>query len=537
MSRPPRLRTVLLLVDLLILLLPVAGIAILRLYHDALVRRTESELIVQGAFVREAFRQEYARLARPATIVPAPAAARLAEDPAPLVPQLELSATEVLPPAADALPAAREPDPVARAAGLLFTPVLQQAGRVTLAGIRVTDRHGIVVASTRGELGLSLAHREEAARALSGEYASRLRRRVSDQPKPPLTSISRGQRYRVFVAIPILEAGLEDGVDGDRDVIGAVLLSRTPLDVAKALYLNRRALAIGSSALLVVVVIVALLTSLTISRPIRALIRQSEAVCRGERGAVAPLAWPGTREMAQLSTALAGMARTLEERAEYIRSFASHVSHEFKTPLTTIRGSVELLREHFDEMSEQQRTRFFDSLDAASQRLEQLVHRLRQQAHADAMQPGDECCELARVLEKTITEYRQRGLDISFDGEIPDEQVGLSADVLSEILSGLVENALLHGGEDVRVTISVSPPPASHPSDRVITISDTGPGISDANADKVFTPFFTTAREEGGSGLGLSIVRSLVEAHGGSIELIRTSPGAVFAIRIPRARG
>jgi len=64
-------------------------------------------------------------------------------------------------------------------------------------------------------------------------------------------------------------------------------------------------------------------------------------------------------------------------------------------------------------------------------------------------------------------------------------------------------------------------------------VADDGPGISQANQPRIFTPFFTTARERGGTGLGLSIARSLLEAHGGSIELLGGGTGAVFRVVLP----
>ncbi|HEY2917941.1 MAG TPA: ATP-binding protein, partial [Candidatus Binatia bacterium] len=69
-----------------------------------------------------------------------------------------------------------------------------------------------------------------------------------------------------------------------------------------------------------------------------------------------------------------------------------------------------------------------------------------------------------------------------------------------------------------------------------VTVADNGRGISPANADKIFTPFFTTHREQGGTGLGLGIVRSLLKAYGGDISLEPSSNGATFRVMIPDAR-
>src|SRR4029453_13572958 len=150
-------------------------------------------------------------------------------------PRLDVRAGRIRPPAEAARKPATEPDAEALAAGARLADVVRAASRETLSGIRIGDRNGIVVASSGEEGGLSLAHREEVKDALAGRRVSLLRVRTSTEPDPPLHSISRGQRYRVFLAPPAKA--------GDR-VVGAVVLSRTPLDISKALWLNRRPLVV-----------------------------------------------------------------------------------------------------------------------------------------------------------------------------------------------------------------------------------------------------------------------------------------------------
>jgi len=526
-ARRPRLRTILLIVNLLILLLPLGGIAALRLYEDELIRSTEAQLLVQGALVREMFRDAYARAAglpspalRPSTPLPPGEESQRV-----LLPQLDVSRDQVLPPAPEATVPEAPPDPAAAAAGAALEPGLRAAAQDTLVGIRLLDRAGTVVASTRGERGLSLAAREEVARALRGERASLLRRRISDEPTPPLASLSRGQRYRVFVALPVVLEGEE--------VVGAVALSRTPLDIAKGLYLHRRALQFGAGVLLAVVVAVSALTALTIVRPARELMRRAERVARGERGLAVEIAEPGTREMAHLARAIADMASTLEERADYIRTFASHVSHEFKTPLTAIRGAVELLRDHGATMSPEERERFLAILGDSSERLERLVQRLLELARADVAAPGDERARLAPALETAAGRARSAGLEVVLEASGSLGRVRMGSEVLDEVLSNLLENARVHGGAGVRVRIAARVERAASPPAAEITVADDGAGISEANAGRIFTPFFTTARDKGGSGLGLSIVRALLESHGGSIRLEPAARGARFVVRIP----
>ena len=116
------------------------------------------------------------------------------------------------------------------------------------------------------ELVETFAGSEEVASALSGRGVSVLRRRTLDQPPPPLTSISRGATVRVFVTTPVVL---------DERVVGAVLLSRTPPTIEEVLHAERLELVGLAVALLGVVLAVALVTSLTITRPVRALIERS----------------------------------------------------------------------------------------------------------------------------------------------------------------------------------------------------------------------------------------------------------------------
>jgi signal transduction histidine kinase len=525
--RRPRLRTVLVAVNLVILALPLGGVTVLRLYESALVRQTESELLGQAAFLASVYK---AALLRGLRRFPA----RASEYGVPIASEwlpaegrwqprtavLDLAADAVYPRPPDAAPSTEPADPAAVAAGGEIEPVMREAQLATLAAMRVVDARGTVVASSGEDLGRSLADREEVARALRGEPVSLLRERVSDEPTPLLDSVSRGTRLRVFVAVPVVY---------DWRAVGAVLLSRSPRSIGQTLYGKRYHLLAGGVLLLLVVVVMSVFTSRTVSRPLEALVVQSERAARGERGAVAPLERPITREMAQLSEALARMACTLEERAEYIRGFAARVSHEFKTPLTAIQGAVELLREHGDGMSEERRRRFLDNLAADAKRLERLVVRLLELARADVASGAEQSASLPAVLDRVAVRYRELGLDVRSECPADVGAVAIGEETLDSILSNLLDNVRQHGGGGpVKIRAR-----RIDDEQAAAVVADEGPGISPANAARIFDPFFTTARDRGGTGLGLSIVRALLAAQGGSIALLPTARGAAFEMRLP----
>ena len=118
---------------------------------------------------------------------------------------------------------------------------------------------------------------------------------------------------------------------------------------------------------LVLTLIVAVVVVRTITGPINALVKRAEEIGRGGRAAIAAPEQLGTREIAELSQSLLDLAQRLVDRTEYVSSFAAHVSHELKSPVTSIRGSAELLRDA--EMSPEKRRQFLDAIIADSDRL------------------------------------------------------------------------------------------------------------------------------------------------------------------------
>jgi signal transduction histidine kinase len=528
----PRLRTLLLGLSLLTFGLSWAGLVVLRVYDNQLLRQTEGELYAEAAFVtaayREALRAEGAAPDYGVALAPAFVEALPPEGaPVGITPKLDLGADVVRAPAAPARPPSAPADAVAVAAGRRVGPVLVDAKPVALSGTRILDPHGVVVATSGEERGMSLGDREEVRRALAGEVVALVRRRISSDRRPPrYESASRETGVRVFVAMPVIDSGR---------VRGVAVLSRTPMTLGKAFYQDRFTLLVTALVLLVVISVVALLAAALVARPVRALIAQTRALAEG--GAPpAPIPHPGTLEIAELSEAFARMARLLEQRAEYIRAFAASVSHEFKTPLAAIRGTVELLREHRADMDEAQRARFLHNLDADAARLDRLVRRLLDLARADVLQPTRERLEVGPVLEALAARARAAGREVSVVGAADAGELPMASATLEAVMENLIDNAFQHGGPGVRVTVEIQIDGGEGPGGGhlEITVRDDGAGISSANAERVFEPFFTTSRDRGGTGLGLTIVRALLRAHEATITLVPRERGAELRVRVRR---
>jgi len=515
MSRP-KVRTLLILMNFSILLLPVASILLLKLYENALLRQTEAELITQGAYIAAMFEQQLQQHTVPTDYGLSSQQQTKRWQPKPAT--LDLLTAPIWPRPHDAEVSQIRADPIAQRIGQHLTPILKRAQITTLAGIRVVDFHGIIIASTRGELGYSLAHRLEIQQALQGHWVRLLRQRISDEPQPTLGSMKRGTKVRVFVGLPILS--------GQR-LVGAVLLSRTPYSVSKALYQKRYTILATIMFTSLLVIALSILGSLAISRPISAVVQQTQRAIKGEKGAVTPLSQPVTYEVEQLSNAVASMAETIEHRSDYIRSFTAHVSHEFKTPLTSMRGTVELMQDYLEHMSPQEKNKFLGNMESDILRLQDLVNALFQLAKADVMKMGQTRQAIQPLLAALITEYTAKGLSIDCDlSALAAQQIGMDENAFTTVFGHLLDNAMRYSPGSP-VTISTQ---QCTPASLKLRVADDGPGISENHAEQIFEPFFTTGREIGGTGLGLNIVRAIMTAHHGDIQLEHTTLGASFLL-------
>ncbi len=494
-----RLRTVLLVVSLFVLILPVASLQVLRLYESALLRQTESALITQAAFISASYRAAYNK------VLGAAAAHSDASLQGPRLPQLDFVESPVYPPfpPAAAGPAA---DPLALRAGADLTPVLKDAQTVALASVRVIDTSGVVVATTDADLGLSISHSNEVVEALAGVDSSRLRRREPEHDPPP---IGRSGATLVFVASPILS---------NDQIVGAVVLSRAPVNIFDTLYAKRYLLLQAAVLIVAVVVGIALFASRTLVMPIHRIARGAERLAVGETAEFEAQRPYRVVEIARLSDSVAAMARNLQQRTVYLRDFAQHVSHEFKTPLTALRGTVEVLHDHLDEMTPAQRQRFLDNARSDVDRLNRLMLRLLELAQAD-IGTGDEITDVLDVA---------RSLDHATVRAPPDASVRahIRRESLEAALKNLIRNAREHGASQIDVRAE------AHGDTVEVWVEDDGPGISDGNQSRIFEPFFTTRRDDGGTGLGLAISRSLLRAAGGTIRLVPAKTGATFKITL-----
>lgn len=518
----PRLATVVVAILILVMALPLVGLFFFRLYENQLIRQTEAELIAQGAAIAAIYAQEV----RDAGILPeklgAPmpgangGASRSAnpESPhRPIEPRLDLASDYVLATRPAGMPATA--DPAFAAIGARLSGILDATQKTTLAGFRLLDPAGVVIAG-RDEIGQSLAGVEEVRAALAGRYASALRLRIPNQPAPPLYSVSRGTKVRVFVALPVAVNG---------KVAGVVYVSRTPNNIIKHLYGERGKVTAAAIAILGGTLLIGLVFLRTVSRPIYALIDRTQRIAAGDRDAIRPLDHHGTREMAELSAAFLDMAEKLQARSDSIQTFATHVSHELKSPLTAIQGAAELLRDSGSAMDDDERRRFSNNIVTDAGRLNLLVRRLLDLARAENLAPSGESTSVRSALALLPVDTRL-AVGVEAGGDLA---LRISAENGAIVLGNLIDNSARHGATQVSITA------ASAGGKATVLVSDDGAGISPSNQARIFEPFFTTRRSTGGTGMGLGIVLALLKAHDGTIRLVDSERGTRFEITLPVA--
>ena len=297
-------------------------------------------------------------------------------------------------------------------------------------------------------------------------------------------------------------------------VIGALVvgnaLGRSPVKMVASLNSE-----VGISAtlfVLLVTLVLGVLLRRLILGPVQALADGAEAVADGNAEAMAPLAHYGTQEIEALGQAVLDMGRALNNREAGLRAYSDHVTHELKSPLTTLQGGIELLGE--PDLSDAARARLLSSMDGATRRMSDLLGAMQTLARAREPFGGGPSGQLSDVVP---------GIDGLTIRVARDGTVAMPMAALEAVLMQLAQNAGEHGASEVTIEAQGTG----------FDVFDNGPGVSPGNSDRVFDPFFTTRRDQGGTGLGLSIARTIVETARGELTLARPRPGegARFQIR------
>ncbi len=239
-----------------------------------------------------------------------------------------------------------------------------------------------------------------------------------------------------------------------------------------------------------------------------------------------------------LNQMLNNVSSALEARQESetkVRQFVADASHELRTPLTAIRGYTELLRmtENFTDDGRKSLAR----VQSQSERMTTLVEDLLLLARLDEGQPIKVAdVDLTQLVIETVSDEKVMAPDHIWQLQLPDEPVTVRGDTtqLHQVLANLLSNARKHTDAGTTVVTGVM---LSADGSAVVTVTDNGPGIPQDFQGRIFSRFARAdaarSGSEGTSGLGLSIVESIVEAHGGSVEVTSRPGRTEFALRLP----
>jgi histidine kinase len=242
-------------------------------------------------------------------------------------------------------------------------------------------------------------------------------------------------------------------------------------------------------------------------------------------------------ELAQLAISFNQMAARLQQTEGMRRQLIGDVSHELRTPLTAIKGSMEGLIDGVLPVTEET----FQEIYQEADRLQRLVNDLQElsRVEAGAYELSLRPVEVSKLVEAAVNrlerQFEDKGIYLETRISPGSPQVLVDEDRIGQVLLNLVGNALQYTPSDGKVTISVH-----HINGEVqIVVSDTGIGIPPEHLPHLFTRFYrvdkSRSRAGGGSGIGLTIAKHLVEAHGGRI-WVRSQgagKGSTFAFTLP----
>jgi signal transduction histidine kinase len=395
----------------------------------------------------------------------------------------------------------------------------------TGARVVVVDSRGLAVAdSSKSGVGRSFTNRQEVAEALAGRVATGTRH-----------SVTLGADL-LYVAVPVASSGV---------VYGAVRVTYPTAALDARVRRSWLTLAAVAAVSLLTTAGLAALLAGSVSRPLRRLQRVATEIGKGRLDVRSPTD-EGPPEVRALAGAFNDTAERLAALMASQDAFVADASHQLRSPLTALRLRLENLEEDVDgEAGEDLRAAI-----AETRRLSRTVDALLVLARADraAGTPPVGTVDLLVALDERRAAWtalsEERGIELTVDpagaGEIP--AVRATPDRLVQVLDNLLANAVDAGPPGTRIELAASCGPT--PGWVELHVRDRGPGLSDEARARAFDRFWhgpapkTNGDGLGGSGLGLSIVRRLVTADGGEVELLaRPGGGTDAVVRLAVAAG
>ena len=375
---------------------------------------------------------------------------------------------------------------------------------------------------------------------------------ADSHPSLPTASPSQGQKgkgrdWKGVRKFPILYGEREVGAFALSDTGTGGADIRDPAAARISSVVNRSLFWAGISAAAVGTLIVWLLSRRTLA-PLQSLGAAARRLGRGDLSQRAETTGP--TEIRELAHSFNVMAEGLEEAERQRRNLTADVAHELRTPLSNIQGYLEAIKDGLVDPTPET----IDTIHEQALHLSRLVEDLRllAQVEAGALQLNLSPVKVDELLQSSVEAVRPRadakGVNLSLDVDASLPTLNLDATRISQVIGNLLENAITHTPEGGRVTVSARVLRQAQDErggvevdEREVvevTVADTGPGIAPEELSRIFDRFYradpSRDRSTGGAGLGLTIARRLVEAHGGAVEAqSELGRGSRFISRLP----
>ncbi len=376
-----------------------------------------------------------------------------------------------------------------------------------------------------------------------------IRTRHGDGPTPDLFTLLdeegqvllAGRQYKIGQQLARSEMERAVPVKVGDQTVGWLLFGQTPIQVRdlpgspELDFLDRmqQALIWGALGATVVALLIGIFLARTISRPVRELTGATKRVAAGELGVQVPVRT--VDELGELANSFNQMSADLARSNQARRQMTADVAHDLRTPLSVILGYTEALSDSKLKGTPQ----MYGVMHSEAQHLSHLIDDLRFLSLADAGELPLQCRDIpaidllnrTAVAHRVAAEQKQIDLRVQAAPTLPDLQV--DPERMAQVLGNLISNALRHTPAGGSVVLAAKGGTESI----LLQVRDTGSGIAAADLPYIFHRFYRGDRsrqQNGESGLGLAIAKSIVEAHGGTITTESTLDiGTTFTITLP----
>ncbi len=269
----------------------------------------------------------------------------------------------------------------------------------------------------------------------------------------------------------------------------------------------------------------------------RPIIAALEKIARGDFSVRLENEFRDNQIVSELANSVNKMALELDQMENMRQEFISNVSHEIQSPLTSIRGFAQALEN--DRLSPEERHHYLGIIEAESTRLSRITEDLLKLASLQAERPKFEPrpYRLDKQIRSLVLVCEPQWLDKQLDMDIVLEELEITADedLLSQVWMNLINNGIKFTPQGGKISIKLC-----CQGDRIeFSITDTGPGIAEEDRARIFERFYKadksrTRSEEEGSGLGLSIVKKIIDMHQGTIDMqSELGQGSTFTVSLP----